>query len=196
MSASVFLLLRAIVSHESACAHVSISYVDREVGFHHTFWLHVCRVWELLLFFSSVCANIPRSYGPSWLKVVKVKPGDEQLDTPSHFKSDSTLNKLRGQLLINHYTLTSWIDPKREVQRCRHFIHGSDLKRSRAAGNVSRTVQSALDLLQAGRALCGPHGLAAGCLLFRLFMATIILTRVCRHDAHMTVGKKTHLTFS
>lgn len=152
-------------------------------------------------FFSSVCANILRSSGPTRRKVVKVKPGDEQLNTPSHFKSNSTLNKLRGQLLINRHTLTSWIDPKREVQRCRsltagHSVHGSDLKRSLAAGNVRRTVQSALDLLQAGRALCGPHGLAAGCLLFRLFLATIILTRVCRRDAHMTVGKKTHFTFS
>lgn len=93
--------------------------------------------------------------------------------------------------MINRYTLTSWIDPKREVQRCRsltagHFIRGSDLKRSPAAGNIRRTVQSAPDPSQAGRALCGLHGLAAGCLLFRLFMATIILTRVCRRDARMT----------
>lgn len=121
---------------------------------HFGFMFAVCG--SFFFFLSSVCANILHSSGPTHRKAVEVKPGDEQLNTPSHFKSDSTLNKLRGQLLINRYTLTSWIDWKREVQWCRsltagHFIHGSDLKRSLAAGNVRRTVQSALALLQAGR---------------------------------------------
>lgn len=146
MSASVFFIFFTCNSFSWVSMHSRFCFICwQRSRFHHT--LHVCRVWELLffVFLSSVCANILRSSGPTRRKVVKVKPGDEQLNTPSRFKSDFTLNKLRGQLLINRYTLTSWIDPKREVQRCRsltagHFICGSDLKRSPAAGNVRRTV--------------------------------------------------------
>lgn len=49
-------------------------------------------------------------------KVQKVKHRGKQLDV-APLSSDSTLNKLRGGLLINHYTLMSWIDLKRGRER-------------------------------------------------------------------------------
>jgi len=57
---------------------------------------------------------------------------------PSLFKSDSTLNKPRGGLLINRYTLMSWIDLK-SGQQCRSLtVKGPPLQRVSCKGKGLR----------------------------------------------------------
>lgn len=70
--------------------------------------------------FSSPCAHVCACV-LFWSNLEKGTKGDTRGQAARYaslFKSDSTLNKLRGWLLINRYTLMSWIDLKRG-QQCR-----------------------------------------------------------------------------
>lgn len=74
------------------------------------------------LFVFQVCANsCCEDHVLMWSNLEKGTKGEtrgQAVRYPSLFKSDSTLNNLRGWILINHYSLMSWIDLKRG-QQCR-----------------------------------------------------------------------------